>query len=111
VHLTRGLGLLDAVPEPRERAQTELELLIPLGQALSVTWGRGSLEAERAYARAWTLCQEVGDARQVLSIFLGLGAGSSCARSLAQPRSWRGSGRQSPSGSVIPTHSPPSQVT
>ncbi len=72
VHLTRGLELLDAVPEPRERAQLELELLIPLGQALSVTWGRGSPEAERAYARAWTLCQEVGDARQVLSIFLGL---------------------------------------
>ena len=63
MHLTRGLELLDAVPEPRERAQLELELLIPLGQALSVTWGRGSLEAERAYARAWTLCQEVGDAR------------------------------------------------
>jgi hypothetical protein len=71
-HLSRGLELLEALPGTRERAQLKLELLIPLGQALSVTRGRGSPEVERTYARAWELCRNAGDASQALSVFLGL---------------------------------------
>jgi class 3 adenylate cyclase/predicted ATPase len=72
VHLRGGLDLLETMPATPERAKLELGLLIPLAQALSITKGRGTPETERAYARAWTLCKEVGDASQVLSIFLGL---------------------------------------
>ncbi len=70
--LDRGLELLKSLPESHDRAQLELQLLIPLGQALSVTKGRGSPEAERTFARAWELCQKVGEAPQLFSVFFGL---------------------------------------
>ncbi len=70
--LDRGLELLKSLPESHDRAQLELQLLIPLGHALSVTKGRGSPEAERTFARAWELCQKVGEAPQLCSVFFGL---------------------------------------
>ncbi len=68
----RGLELLKSLPESHDRAQLELQLLVPLGQAQSVTKGRGSPEAERTYVRAWELCQKVGEATQLFSVFFGL---------------------------------------
>jgi len=50
-HVTRGLEVLTALPETRERAQQELALQITLGPALAATKGQQAPETERTYAR------------------------------------------------------------
>ena len=54
-HVTRGLEVLQALPETRERAQQELALQITLGPALMVTKGPAAPEVERVYIRACEL--------------------------------------------------------
>jgi class 3 adenylate cyclase/predicted ATPase len=58
-HVTKGLALLQRLPDTPERAQTELELQIALANALIVTTGFAVAEVEQAYGRAWELCQQV----------------------------------------------------
>ena len=59
--LTRGLADLDALPEDERRAELELALRIPLGDALQSLHGCASREAARSYDRARVLCQATGD--------------------------------------------------
>jgi len=63
-HVTRGLEVLTALPETRERAQQELALQITLGPALAATKGQQAPETERTYARACELARQVGDTPQ-----------------------------------------------
>jgi predicted ATPase/tRNA A-37 threonylcarbamoyl transferase component Bud32 len=58
----RGLRLLEGLPETPERAALELPLRTALGLQLQVTQGFGASEAERAYARARVLWDQVPDA-------------------------------------------------
>jgi predicted ATPase len=58
-HLTKGLTLLETLPNTPERAQKELELHIGLGNALIATKGYAAAEVEQTYSRAWQLCQQV----------------------------------------------------
>jgi predicted ATPase len=71
-HLTKGLEVLGTLPDTPERAQQELALHIMLGPALTNTKGFLAPEAERVYARAHALCQQVGDARQLFAALWGL---------------------------------------
>jgi adenylate cyclase len=62
--LTKGLVLLETLPESPERAHDELTLLLNLGELLMATQGWGSPEAGEVYTRAHTLCDRVEEPRQ-----------------------------------------------
>src|SRR5262249_6995803 len=58
-HVTRGLEVLQALPETRERAQQELALQLTLGPALGSIRGPMAPEGERVYIRACELGRQV----------------------------------------------------
>ena len=57
-HFSRGLDLLQDLPDSPERLQQELTLQIALGAQLMTTRGYAAPEAEQAYSRARELCQQ-----------------------------------------------------
>jgi predicted ATPase len=67
-HFTQGLGLLDALPDTPERAQQELALQLGLGAPLQAAKGYAAPELGRAYDRAWELCQQMGEAPQLIPV-------------------------------------------
>jgi predicted ATPase len=71
-HLTKGLEVLQTLPETSERTQQELVLQTILGPALMITKGFAAPEVEHAYARARALCQRVGETPQLFSVLRGL---------------------------------------
>jgi predicted ATPase/DNA-binding winged helix-turn-helix (wHTH) protein/class 3 adenylate cyclase len=71
-HLTRGLELLAMLPDTPARARQELDLQLALGPALMATKGQAAPEVERTYARAWALCQQVGETPQLFPTLRGL---------------------------------------
>jgi class 3 adenylate cyclase/predicted ATPase len=73
-HLTRGLELVHTLPDTPERAQRELDLQLALGSALMVLKGWAAADVERVYIRARVLCEQVGQAPQLLRALNGLQA-------------------------------------
>jgi class 3 adenylate cyclase/predicted ATPase len=73
-HLTKGLELLETLPDTSERAQQELTLQITLGTPLIATKGYTAPEVERAYTRARELCLRGGDTSQLFPALWGLWA-------------------------------------
>ncbi len=71
-HYTRGLALLETLPETAQRAQRELGLQTSLSVTLGHTKGLADPEVHSALARAWELCQQVGEARQLFWVMLYL---------------------------------------
>ena len=71
-HLTKGLELLNGLPETPEHLQQELLLRVTLGAAVMVAKGFASLEAQSVYARARKLCQQVPETPLVFQVFWGL---------------------------------------
>jgi predicted ATPase len=71
-HLTKGLALLQTLPETPERLQCEVDMLITLGTSLMRTRGFASPEVERAYARARALCQHLAETPQLFQVLEGL---------------------------------------
>jgi len=61
VHLTKGLELLALLPATPEHLQQELLLLLILGPAVMATKGFASIEAQKVYAWAQKLTQQVGE--------------------------------------------------
>lgn len=57
-HLRAGLALIAVLPADERRNELELDLLLPLGQALLTLYGYGSVEATRVYDRAFALCSD-----------------------------------------------------
>jgi predicted ATPase len=70
--LTKGLTLLKTLPDTSERAQQELALQIALGAVLIATKGYGALETEKAWTRAYVLCQQLGETSQLSPVLWGL---------------------------------------
>jgi predicted ATPase len=60
-HLTRGLEVLQILPDTPERSQQELMLHIALGSSLIATKGYAVPEVEQIYARAQQLCHRLDD--------------------------------------------------
>jgi predicted ATPase len=60
------------LPDTSERARQELSLQIALGVPLIATTGYTSPDVERVYARAQTLCQQVGETPQLFPVLWGL---------------------------------------
>jgi class 3 adenylate cyclase/tetratricopeptide (TPR) repeat protein len=73
-HLTKGLELLNTLPDTSERAQLELTLQIAKSVPLIATKGYGVPEVEQAYARARELCRQVGETPQLFPVLRGLSA-------------------------------------
>jgi tetratricopeptide (TPR) repeat protein len=71
-HLTKGLELLNTLPDTPEHRQQELNVHTTLGRALSVTKGLAAPEVAAAYHRARALCQEVGETPQLFPVLRGL---------------------------------------
>jgi TOMM system kinase/cyclase fusion protein len=71
-HLTTALALLQTLPETPARDQQELTLQHTLGVPLLATKGFAAPEVEQAYARAYALCQQMGDTRQIFPVLFGL---------------------------------------
>lgn len=63
-HLRNGLALLEQLPADEQRHGQELDLLLPLGQALLTLRGYGSAEAAAVYERAFALCRDQASGRQ-----------------------------------------------
>ena len=71
-HLTKGLKVLETLPEIPERTQQELHLQTTLGPALMATKGYTTPEVEQAYTRARELCRQLGETPQLFPALRGL---------------------------------------
>jgi class 3 adenylate cyclase/predicted ATPase len=71
-HLTAALQILQTLPDTVERRRQELLVQTTLGPALLATRGHAAPEVAQAYARAYELCQQVGEAPQLVPVLSGL---------------------------------------
>jgi tetratricopeptide (TPR) repeat protein len=71
-HLTKGVEVLQTLPDTPERTQQELTLQVTLGVPLQATKGYTAPEVEQTYTRAQELCHQVGDTPQLLPVLHGL---------------------------------------
>jgi predicted ATPase len=71
-HCTRGLSVLQTLPDTTTRTHHELALLLSLGAALAVSKGQGASETGHAFVRARELCRQVGDPVRLFDILVGL---------------------------------------
>jgi predicted ATPase/DNA-binding winged helix-turn-helix (wHTH) protein len=70
-YLTQGLELLATFPATPVRTQRELRLQTALGTVRAATQGYSAPEVEHAYARAYTLCQQIGETAQIFPVLMG----------------------------------------
>ena len=68
----RGLALVEALSDMRERAERELDLQMALGPALFATMLHSHPDVGRTYARAWELSQQLGDDLRGFTALRGL---------------------------------------
>jgi predicted ATPase/class 3 adenylate cyclase len=68
----RGLALVEALSDPRERAERELDLQMALGAALYAAKAYSHPDIGRAYARAWELCRQLDDHSREFAALRGL---------------------------------------
>jgi hypothetical protein len=59
-HISRGLDLISAMVDDNPRRELEIDLQITLGRALQRTNGYAARESIDAFARARTLCEQLG---------------------------------------------------
>jgi class 3 adenylate cyclase/tetratricopeptide (TPR) repeat protein len=67
----RALKLIETLSGGRERDLGELETRIQLGTALFATKGAAAKELVESYARAWTLCEQIGSAEHAFAVLWG----------------------------------------
>lgn len=72
IHLKEGLNLLHKLPVTDEHLENEIMLQIVLGVPLTALRGYGSEEVEKAYNRARTLCNKLGNTMQLIPTLYGL---------------------------------------
>jgi predicted ATPase len=68
----RGLALLETLPDTPDRAHRELPLQMTLAMQLQVAHGYAAPEAERTYARARALCEQVPESPPLFLVLWGL---------------------------------------
>jgi TOMM system kinase/cyclase fusion protein len=71
-HLTKGMAVLQTLPDTPERTHQDLRLHVALGVSLMAVKGRAAPDVERVYTRALALCQQVGDTPQLFPVLRGL---------------------------------------
>ncbi|MBV8089679.1 MAG: hypothetical protein JO139_08900 [Alphaproteobacteria bacterium] len=68
----KGLALVEALSDMRERAERELDLQMALGPALVATKVRSHPDIGRTYTRARELCRQLADHSRELTVLRGL---------------------------------------
>jgi predicted ATPase len=71
-HFTKGMEVVNTLPETPARHLLELDLRIALGPELMAAKGYSSPEVEHSYTRARELCQQVGETPQLFPALWGL---------------------------------------
>jgi class 3 adenylate cyclase/predicted ATPase len=71
-HLSKGLEVLQTLPDTPERTQQDLILHVALGGSLFAIKGYAAPEVEQVYTRARELCQQVGETPQLFQVLRGL---------------------------------------
>jgi predicted ATPase len=71
-HLRAALKELNCIQRGLADPGQEVELQIALGTALTAARGYGSSEVADAYARAFALCENLGDAKRLFAALTGL---------------------------------------
>lgn len=70
--LSRGLDLLQEIPDSREKLKRELEFRTALGIPLVPIYGHGSEEVMDVYQKALDICEQVGDNIQLFHCLHGI---------------------------------------
>jgi predicted ATPase len=73
-HLTKGLELIDSLPESPERISREIDFCLALGAPLTAVYGWTSVEVQAANTRAKELCAGAGDTPELFRSLVGLWA-------------------------------------
>ena len=68
----KGLALVEALSDARERAERELQLHMALGPAVFATKLHGHPDIGKTYARAWELCRQLSDHSREVTALRGL---------------------------------------
>jgi hypothetical protein len=111
-HLTKGLALLQTLPDLAARAQQELTLHVALGAPLMATKGWAAPEAEHAFTRARELCRRLGETPQLFPVLAGLAAvyhvrgEHTIARELGEQMMWLAQSTQRPPFLLIAHYTP-----
>lgn len=71
-HLTKGLAVLDQLPETRERDEQQLQFLTALGPAYIAVKGYAAPEVGPILLRARDLCERIGDPPRLFGITIGM---------------------------------------
>lgn len=71
-YLSKGLEVLQTLPDGAQRWGYELDLQVLLGPVLMVTKGLAAQDVQRVYIRAQELCQQLGDTPQLFPALWGL---------------------------------------
>jgi class 3 adenylate cyclase len=71
-HLTKGLDVLQTLPDSPTRAPRELTMQPALERALQTAKGLGAPERGQVLARVYELCRQVGDTPQLVAVLGGL---------------------------------------
>ena len=71
-HLTKGLALLQTLPETRERVQRDVNMHIALGASLIATKGYAAPEVGETYTYTRQLCQHLEEPQQLFPVLRGL---------------------------------------
>jgi class 3 adenylate cyclase/predicted ATPase len=71
-HLTKGLELIESLPQTPERARQKLALYLSLGPALMAIKGYAAPEVAQVYVPARELCRQVGEPSQLFAATWGL---------------------------------------
>lgn len=67
-HLIEGLGLIETITDPTERAERELAFQLMIGLAYQGSQGGQWSELRRAYTRASELCRQIGNINQLCQV-------------------------------------------
>jgi predicted ATPase/class 3 adenylate cyclase len=70
--LTKGLEVLQTLPDTPEHARQELTLRLTLGVSLVMTKGYAAPEVEQTYTRALELCRQEGETSDLFPVLWGL---------------------------------------
>ncbi len=71
-HLTTGLELMESLAATPARTEQRLKMQITLGAPYLMTKGYAALEVEQVYAKAWQICQRLGNTPQLAPALYGL---------------------------------------
>ena len=71
-YLTKGIELLQTLPDTPERAQQELPFQTALGGPLIALKGFASPDVGAVYPGAWELCRHIGETPQICPVLWGL---------------------------------------